>query len=40
MKKTLSVLTKVAGVAGIALAGYVVVTTLPDVVRYIKISTM
>jgi len=43
MKKTwnaLSVVTTVAGVATLAFAGYVILNALPDLRRYIKISSM
>ncbi|MGA8617595.1 MAG: hypothetical protein WB660_03620 [Candidatus Sulfotelmatobacter sp.] len=40
MKKTLSIVTKVAGVATLAFAGYVILAALPDFRRYIRISTM
>jgi hypothetical protein len=35
-----SVVTTLAGAAGLAFAGYVFLTALPDVRRYIRISTM
>jgi hypothetical protein len=38
--KALSILTKVAGVATLAFAGYILLTSLPDFRRYIRISTM
>jgi hypothetical protein len=38
--KTLSALTSVVGVATLLLAGYVILKSIPDVRRYIKISTM
>jgi hypothetical protein len=43
MKKAISafhVITAVAGAAGLVYAGYVVISALPDLRRYIKISTM
>ncbi len=40
MKKTLSTITSVVGVATLLLAGYVFLKSIPDVRRYIKISTM
>ena len=40
MKKTLRVTRNVLGVAGLLFAGYVLVTSLPDMGRYIKISMM
>ena len=39
-KKSLSTLTNVIGIAGLILAGYVMIISAPDVRRYIKISTM
>ncbi len=36
----LSVVKTLAAAAGLVFAGYVIVTVLPDVRRYIKISTM
>lgn len=38
--KTLSILTKVAGVATLAFAGFIILSSLPDLRRYIKISAM
>jgi hypothetical protein len=38
--KALSVVTKVAGVAALAFAGFVILAALPDLRRYIRISTM
>jgi hypothetical protein len=38
--KTLKVLRNVAGTAGLVFAGYVLIASLKDVWRYIKISTM
>ncbi|MGA6982404.1 MAG: hypothetical protein WCC95_16915 [Candidatus Sulfotelmatobacter sp.] len=40
MKKTLSTVTTILGAAGLVFIGYIVVASLPDVGRYIKISTM
>lgn len=43
MKKnasTLSLVTTVAGVATLAFAGYIILAALPDLKRYIRISTM
>jgi hypothetical protein len=40
VKKTLSVIGSVAGVASLLLAGYVFLKSIPDLRRYIKISTM
>jgi hypothetical protein len=40
MAKALSVLTKVAGAATLAFAGYIILASLPDLRRYIRISTM
>ncbi len=40
MRKAFSVVTTVAGVATLAFAGYVILASLPDLRRYIKISTM
>lgn len=43
MKKAISgvsVVKVLAGAAGLVLAGFVILTVLPDVRRYIKISTM
>ncbi len=39
-KKSLSTLTNVIGIAGLVLAGYVLIISVPDFKRYIKISTM
>jgi hypothetical protein len=36
----LSIATTVAGVATLAFAGFVILAALPDLRRYIKISTM
>lgn len=38
--KALSMLTKVAGVATLAFAGFCILAALPDLRRYLKISTM
>jgi hypothetical protein len=38
--KAFSTLAKVAGVATLAFAGFVILSALPDLRRYIKISTM
>jgi hypothetical protein len=40
VKKAFIVTRNIVGVAGLLLAGYVLVTSIPDVGRYIKISTM
>jgi hypothetical protein len=40
MKKTLSTLATVVGAAGLIFVGYIVVASLPDMGRYIKISSM
>jgi hypothetical protein len=40
MKKALSAAATVAGVATLAFAGYVLLVSLPNFRRYIKISTM
>ncbi len=40
MKKTLSTVTKVVGAATLILAGYILISSIPDVGRYIRISTM
>lgn len=40
VKKTLVVTRNIVGFAGLLLAGYVLVTSLPDLGRYIKISRM
>jgi hypothetical protein len=40
MKKTLSAVTTILGAAGLIFVGYIVVASLPDVGRYIKISSM
>jgi hypothetical protein len=40
MKKALSAAATVAGVASLAFAGYVLLVSLPDFRRYVKISTM
>ena len=38
--KTVKVLRNVVGSAGLLFMGYVVLTSLPDLRRYIRISTM
>jgi len=43
MKKSLiafQVVTTVVGAAGLVYAGYIILNSLPDLRRYIKISTM
>jgi hypothetical protein len=40
MKKAFSALTTATAVAALAYAGYVILTSLPDLRRYIRISTM
>ncbi len=40
VKNKKSTARRLLGIAGLLVAGYVVVTSLPDMVRYIKISTM
>jgi len=40
VQKSQSTVAKVVGVAGLLFAGYVLVTSLPDIWRYIRISTM
>jgi hypothetical protein len=40
VKKTFSSLTTVVGVATLFLAGYALLKSIPDLKRYIKISTM
>lgn len=40
VKKTFVVTRNILGVAGLLLAGYVLVTSLPDLGRYVKISRM
>jgi hypothetical protein len=40
LKKSLSTLTNVIGIAGLILAGYVLIISAPDFKRYMKISTM
>jgi hypothetical protein len=43
MKKALSglhVMSTVLGAVGLAFAGYVIISSMPDFRRYIKISTM
>ena len=38
--KTFSNISKVVGIAGLLLGGYILVRSIPDVARYIRISTM
>ena len=38
--KTLRIMRNVVGIAGLVLAGYVFISSIPDVGRYIKISSM
>jgi hypothetical protein len=38
--KTLSMVAKVVGVATLAFAGFVILSSLPDLRRYVKISNM
>jgi hypothetical protein len=38
--KVFSMLTKVAGLATLAFAGFIIVASLPDLRRYVRISTM
>jgi hypothetical protein len=40
MNKAISTIAKVAAAATLLLAGYALVVSLPDLRRYIKISTM
>jgi len=40
LKKTFITARNVIGIAGLILAGYVLITSIPDVGRYIKINTM
>lgn len=40
MKKAFSALSTVTAIAGLVFAGYVILSSLPDLRRYIKISTM
>jgi hypothetical protein len=40
MKKTFVAARNIIGVAGLLLAGYVIITSIPDLGRYIKISQM
>ncbi|HEY3618328.1 MAG TPA: hypothetical protein VGK96_16060 [Candidatus Sulfotelmatobacter sp.] len=40
MRKALTAFTAVAGAATLAFAGYILVVSLPDLKRYIRISTM
>jgi hypothetical protein len=40
MKKTFRVARNIMGVAGLLVVGYLVLTSLPDLGRYIKMSNM
>jgi hypothetical protein len=40
LKRTFVIARNIIGVAGLLLAGYVIITSIPDVGRYIKISSM
>ena len=40
MKKTFVTARNVIGIAGLVLAGYVLLTSIPDLGRYLKISNM
>ncbi len=40
VKKTFVVARNIVGVAGLILAGYVLISSIPDMGRYIKISSM
>lgn len=40
VKKTLATMTSIAGTATLLLIGYVFLTSIPDLKRYIRISTM
>jgi hypothetical protein len=40
VKRTFITARNIVGVAGLLLAGYVLISSLPDVGRYIKISSM
>jgi hypothetical protein len=40
LKKTFITARNIIGVAGLILAGYVIISSIPDVGRYIKISQM
>jgi hypothetical protein len=40
MKKTLSAIANLAGAATLMMVGYVILRSLPDVKRYIRIRTM
>ena len=40
LKKTFIAARNIIGIAGLLLAGYVIVTSLPDMGRYIKMSQM
>jgi hypothetical protein len=40
LRKTFITARNVIGVAGLILAGYVLITSIPDLGRYVKMSTM
>lgn len=40
MQNTIRIMRNVMGAAGLLLAGYVIVKSIPDVARYIRISSM
>jgi len=40
MQRTVATITNVFGIAALLLVGYVVVTSIPDVKRYIRMSMM
>jgi hypothetical protein len=40
MKKSRYTVTNVLGIAALVLVGYAVVASIPDFVRYVRISTM
>ena len=40
MKRTLSSVTSIVGIATLLYVGYIMVRAIPDVGRYIKMSTM
>jgi len=40
MRKAFSAATTVAGLAALAFAGYIIFASLPDLRRYIRMSTM
>jgi len=40
MRKAASRIASIAGVATLVMVGYVVISSLPDIKRYIRISTM